>query len=629
MRSGWAAVAIGLIVALASLSGCGPFAGGEPKVAERSPAARRETADTRTTPVRAAAEVVSDSPADIGERVSQQIARSLEQLRIAVESDPPRRQRLLADLLAESLQIGPLVPGELDVVSRGEVWTVWRATPPSATGPPAARDEETGSRAEASNGRSQEAVAAFEKWLAHHGGERHLKAKIFHVTTEKNRATTDLDVVLASQSADQATQTNARWRAGWRFAQDRWQLETLRVIDFELVQQPITGGTRLVDRTATLLEGADRVADQLSVGLDYWLDRLPLTLGITASGYQGIAIGDLNGDGWDDLFVPQPGGLLTGLPNRLLIRSQDGGQLLDVSAQCGLDWITETHSGLFVDLDNDGDQDMVVATVMGIVFVENLGGRIPQMRVRVAKLTPDAPPMSLTASDFDLDGDLDIYACCYSRRTSFEGLGRPIPYHDANNGGRNVLFANQGDWRFRNVTRQVGLDANNRRFSFAAAWEDYDNDGDSDLYVANDYGRNNLYQNQAGHFVDVAGKLGVEDMSAGMSVTWGDYDADGWMDIYVSNMWSSAGNRIAYQRGFRSDTDATVRDQFRRHARGNSLFRNAMGEASRTFQDVSLAARVTRGRWAWGSLFADLDNDSRQDLLVANGFITQEDTRDL
>ena len=76
----------------------------------------------------------------------------------------------------------------------------------------------------------------------------------------------------------------------------------------------------------------------------------------------------------------------------------------------------------------------------------------------------------------------------------------------------------RSDWsisvtkKFGDATEQVGLNQNNKRFSFAASWEDYDNDGDTDLYVANDYGRNNLYRNDGGKFVDVAPTLGVEDM---------------------------------------------------------------------------------------------------------------------
>ena len=113
-------------------------------------------------------------------------------------------------------------------------------------------------------------------------------------------------------------------------------------------------------------------------------------------------------------------------------------------------------------------------------------------------------------------------------------------------------------------------------------------------------------------------------MSAGMSVTWGDYNNDGRPDPYISNMFSSAGNRITYQRKFRSGVEQEI-DAFRRHARGNSLFAN-IGSG---FTDVSENATVTMARWAWGAKFVDLNNDGWEDIYVANGFITTEDTGDL
>ena len=172
----------------------------------------------------------------------------------------------------------------------------------------------------------------------------------------------------------------------------------------------------------------------------------------------------------------------------------------------------------------------------------------------------------------------------------------------------------------------MGLDHNNHRFSLACSWEDFDNDGDQDLYVANDFGRNNLYRNDGGKFSDVAAELNVEDMSAGMSVSWADCDNNSKMDLYVSNMWSSAGNRIAYQREFlRGSNDQSVRSKFQRHARGNSLFLNSNDK----FTDISEASRTTMAGWAWSSTFADLNNDGWQDLIVANGYITQENQNDL
>ena len=111
-----------------------------------------------------------------------------------------------------------------------------------------------------------------------------------------------------------------------------------------------------------------------------------------------------------------------------------------------------------------------------------------------------------------------------------------------------------------------------------------------------------------------------------MGVAWADFDHDGWMDVYVSNMYSAAGNRIATQSAFKPNSDEQVRTRLLRFARGNSLFKN---QGDGTFADVSEAAGVTMGRWAWSSNFVDLNNDGWDDLVVANGYVTTEDSGDL
>jgi hypothetical protein len=202
-------------------------------------------------------------------------------------------------------------------------------------------------------------------------------------------------------------------------------------------------------------------------------------------------------------------------------------------------------------------------------------------------------------------------------------------YHNANDGGSNCLLRNDiknRKWSFADVTAQVGLDANNHRHSLAAAWEDFDDDGDFDLYVANDYGQNCLYRNDAGTFTDVAAMAGVIDFGSGMSVAWGDYDRDQKPDLYVSNMFSSAGNRITNQAGFLPEISDEGRQLYKRFAKGNSLFRY-LGD--RRFEETGGKLNVEIARWAWGSLFADINNDGWEDLVVANGYITTADTGDL
>jgi hypothetical protein len=111
-----------------------------------------------------------------------------------------------------------------------------------------------------------------------------------------------------------------------------------------------------------------------------------------------------------------------------------------------------------------------------------------------------------------------------------------------------------------------------------------------------------------------------------MSVAWEDFDNDGRLDLYVGNMWSSAGLRVTGQDRFHSARNDVESAALRRHARGNSLFRNQGGGV---FEDVTQQSGVGLGRWAWSSEFFDFDNDGLEDIYVANGFVTGEDTGDL
>jgi hypothetical protein len=348
--------------------------------------------------------------------------------------------------------------------------------------------------------------------------------------------------------------------------------------------------------------------------------------GIDLYGHSGVAIGDADGDGLEDLFVAQP----QGLPNRIY-RNRGDGTFEDVSRESGLDLLERTSMGLFADLDNDGDQDLlaVLQNAEPVLF-ENQGGGRFRVSSRAGFQRRDARKATLASAsiaDYDNDGLLDVYFCSY-RFIEAPGedteLALPYPYHDATNGPPNVLFRNLGDGRFEDVTAESGLDEGNHRFSFASAWADYDEDGWPDLYVANDFGRNNLYRNLGGgRFREATAEAGVEDLGAGMSVAWSDYDFDGREDLYVGNMWSSAGQRLTGQPGFR---DPGTIASYVRHAKGNSLFRN---RGDGTFEETGAAAGVELGRWAWGSDFFDADDDGDEDLLVVNGYVTGTSTRDL
>ena len=441
--------------------------------------------------------------------------------------------------------------------------------------------------------------------------------KVVRIDQIQDIVTALVFVDVSAHSQDSVIQQTAKWQCQWKRRDTPPSFHSIEIVEFEEVRSP----RRLFsDATATVLGGNQSYSEHIIFGYDHWRETLDWRFGMEVAGPYGLAVGDVNGDELDDVFFCESGGL----PNRLFVQQVDG-TVEDISASSGLDFLEPTHSALMIDVDNDGDQDMILASSRFILLMENDGsGRFDRRQIHSTM----SVARSLSAADFDSDGDLDLYVCGYFPREATAdgvGLGRPIPYHDANNGVRNHLFSNQGDWQFVDVTESTGLDTNNRRFSYASAWEDYDNDGDPDLYVANDFGRNNLYRNDQGRFVDVAAEAGVEDMSAGMSVSWGDYDRDGWMDIYVGNMFSSAGNRITYQRRFKPNESNETRAGFQRHARGNSLFRN---RGDGTFEDVSVEAGVTMGRWSWSCNFVDINNDGWDDLLVGNGMVTSKDDPD-
>lgn len=458
------------------------------------------------------------------------------------------------------------------------------------------------------------------------------KVKVFKVDHQDAQLFTSAYMQTWGDADEGTIQSNATWDCVWEIGEKNVLLKSLAIKDYlEVVGSNSSGGGPMfADCTAAVLGETPAFQKQLLPGMDQWLHTIEIQYHINIGGWEGVSIADVNGDGLDDLYLSQPGGL----PNRLFIQNGDG-TCRDASAESGTDWLNQAHGSVFGDIDNDGDQDLVVGVQDGVLVMSNDGRG--KFTVRRGLILPAAVPYSLSLADYDQDGDLDLFTCCYDRRSGVNRhriFAKAIPYHDANNGGRNVLFRNDatpadqtaGPWKFSYVTKDAGLDENNRRFSYAASWEDYDNDGDLDLYIANDFGRNNLYRNDGGRFKDVAQEAGVEDVSAGMSITWSDYNNDGWMDIYVSNMFSSAGNRIAFQRKFQSDAGDATKQLFQRHARGNSLFENAQDG---TFRDVSVEAGVTMGRWAWGSRFIDINNDGWQDILVANGFLTQAKADDL
>ena len=424
---------------------------------------------------------------------------------------------------------------------------------------------------------------------------------------------------IASATDDRLEYRVGHWRMTWREKQ---------VASFEPLDEARTSAPEefFEDVTAGLFGATPSFQEQLLRGIPYWRSRLDSACGIDVHGQNGIAVADIDNDGWDEVYVCQPGGL----PNRLYQRGPDGA-MQDITAEAGVGLLDKTASALFADFRNVGLQDLVVLAGRPRYFVNRGDGRFefkPEVFRFVEK--PQGTFTSMAAADYDGDGRLDLYLCTYIYFQSEDQYNYPAPYHDSVGGPANFLFHNRlgedGGGSFEDVTAAVGLEENNDRYSFAAAWCDYDADGRPELYVANDFGRNNLYKFDGKRFRDIAAEAGVEDLGPGMSASWCDYDGDGRPDLYVTNMWTAAGQRAIEDPAFSLVAKDGLAEEFRRHTKGNSLYRN---RGDGTFENVGAQQQVEMGRWSWAGEGIDFDGDGLPELYVAAGMITNGASDDM
>ncbi|MBI4657659.1 MAG: VCBS repeat-containing protein [Verrucomicrobia bacterium] len=365
---------------------------------------------------------------------------------------------------------------------------------------------------------------------------------------------------------------------------------------------------------------------------------------ISVNQKEGIAVADVNGDGFDDIYITVRLG-----KNMLLINHGDG-TFSEQAASYHLDLPGHTTCAIFADFDNDGDLDaMLGRSLLRTSYLENRGGSFYQHPI------PKHMPMaviSMAAADYNGDGLLDIYLCTY-RPAAPGGAGTAGGYAQAAKendfdwpdeffspelakefrrrlaehkqrhgvtvldqlGPPNVLLVNRGGGRFEPAPENntVGLWRN----SLQATWCDFNEDGRPDLYIPNDWGLNVLFRNDGpAGFTDVTSEMGLTVYGFSMGASFGDYDNDGRDDLYVSNMYSEAGHRITAR-------IPGLNKLFAESADGNFLYHM---EASGKFKQVAgsqpPAMTVKNVGWSWGGCFADFDNDRFLDLYVLNGYYT-------
>lgn len=466
-------------------------------------------------------------------------------------------------------------------------------------------------------------LQAFRQWPLSwaDGAVTQSKFKVVGVKVE-DRTLTTTELVAVLVAGDTLSEYNGKWQTEWAVGDDSLTFRKTTMLEGAVVD--LGQGRLFGERTAGILPEGAQEDLELTAGNFFWRERVPAAFEPDQFGETGISVADVNGDGWEDVYLCQ----IAGLRNRLWLRTEEG--RLEEAPASGLDIRENTSAALFLDFDQDGDRDAVLTTSLGVVFFANDGAGHFTQKIHLENIPHG---FGMASCDYDQDGDLDLFVCQYyaSRQAGADGLRgsfpHPYPIYDATNGGPNLLLRNDGGWQFSDVTQEAGLAGGNHRYSYTCVWEDLDNDGDQDLFVVNDFGPNNYFENQGGgRFLDRSGAPGVRDGGFGMGVTAADFDLDGRYDLHISNMYSGAGNRIARQDWFHADKDEKVRQTLLSLARGNTLLRN-LGESA--FADESSTSGIAMGRWSWSSLAVDLNNDAREDLLVANGFVTGKDPDDL
>lgn len=307
---------------------------------------------------------------------------------------------------------------------------------------------------------------------------------------------------------------------------------------------------------------------------------------------------DYDGDGWIDLYVTSSA---LGAQNRLF-RNRGNGTFVDVAGPAGVARGNEGAAcmdAVWGDYNNDGHPDLyLVRWGPNLLYRSNGDGTFTD--VTAAAGVGDRGNGSCAVwFDFNDDGCLDLYVGNYFRAVDLFALTDTRIMHEdfetARDGGANVLYRNRGDGTFAEVAQELGVADTGWTLDVGAA--DFDNDGDQDLFVANDFGQDRLFRvNADATFTDVTDQTIGWDTYKGMNIDLGDFNNDGWLDLYISNIY----------------TKEYVRE-------GNRLHRN-MGDG--TFKDISFEAGVYDAGWAWAGRFWDYDNDGCLDLMVANGYIS-------
>ena len=323
----------------------------------------------------------------------------------------------------------------------------------------------------------------------------------------------------------------------------------------------------------------------------------------------GVYLSDYNSDGMLDLLVDD---VRAGVA---LYRGTGDGRFVDATDEAGVrSPVAPTWAlSCWGDFDGDGDEDLITEDRI----YENLGtGSFRDVTEESNLLI--TPATGYTVADYDRDGKLDLYVCHSSAYRIGQEQEKTSAWIDGGTGIDNILWRNLGDWQFDDVTAQTRTGGDGTS-CFTGVWFDANRDHRPDLLAINEFGRNSVFMFDEQH---VAGETTLDSVFGGFSMgaTGGDIDNDGNTDLYVANMYSKAGNRIL------ANVDAAVYprqllDKLRAATMGNKLY---FSRGDGTFETALAEDSVAGIGWAYGCSLTDFNGDGFLDLYATAGFKSEE-----
>ena len=316
------------------------------------------------------------------------------------------------------------------------------------------------------------------------------------------------------------------------------------------------------------------------------------TIPFTAS-----AIIDVDGDGVEEVFI---GG---GIDQADVFYKFENGTFIDITAQTA--WSKQTPDKTFgsvaLDLDNDGDTDLLVARQSGVWQYNNNNGKFSGFKLDL-DFDAKSVPLSVAVSDLNRDGLFDMYVAGYIARKYVEGE----TIFNQVYGGVSSLYINKGNNKFENITKESGLHYQHN--TFQGIFIDVDGDNLEDLVVAHDTGTVKTWKNLGGlKFKDMPNPT-TDYFSYPMGIAVTDYNNDGDPDFYFSNVGSTTPDFIV--RGDLRDDQVLNKKWI--------MFENKGGF---NFVDIADSAKLADYEFSWGAIFEDFNLDGLDDLVVSENYV--------